>query len=359
MTERDLLTPPKTVKVSFKVDPVYGVFDLLGSLTHFEHYSGMHPWVEETGHSMPHDLMHRHRVLCATCEGLFFKVAPYSQWVSFPAFLEGMAALDPVIFRDLVVSTLLEYFTDYALRGTVTLPVPTAAQIIADNAVYMRWQEALHLLMYSTSLKDDMHEYHDHEEAHNLYGDPHALHSLTVSHLRKMWYAYAEEFFMQNLPLIQDSVTAYQQLTFAGLTVYEAIRAVTGRDLRATTKWYLGDVEHIVFVPVAHLGPFLDKIGRGETVRILFSARLPQGMPGNAALSRSELLIRLGALADETRLKILEMLAQEGELCAQEIIGRLNIGQSSVSRHLSQLAATGYITERRRDINKCYTLNAE
>jgi len=75
------------------------------------------------------------------------------------------------------------------------------------------------------------------------------------------------------------------------------------------------------------------------------------------ALSRSELLTHLGTLADDTRLRILELLAHEGELSAQQVIARLEISQSSSSRHLRQLVATGYVAERRQEGAKVYSLN--
>jgi DNA-binding transcriptional ArsR family regulator len=45
------------------------------------------------------------------------------------------------------------------------------------------------------------------------------------------------------------------------------------------------------------------------------------------------------------------------ELCAQDIMARLDVSQSAASRHLRQLSATGYLTERRRAGEKCYSLN--
>jgi ArsR family transcriptional regulator len=81
--------------------------------------------------------------------------------------------------------------------------------------------------------------------------------------------------------------------------------------------------------------------------------------PGSSALNRSELQVRLSALNDDTRLQILWLLSQSDELCAQDILTRLDLSQSAASRHLRQLSATGYLTERRRIGEKCYTLNHE
>jgi DNA-binding transcriptional ArsR family regulator len=97
-----------------------------------------------------------------------------------------------------------------------------------------------------------------------------------------------------------------------------------------------------------------------KIVRILFGARLPQGAKSSSTqFSRSEVLVRLSALADDNRLRILEVLAKEKELYAQDVISRLGLSQSAASRHLRQLSATGYITERTLHGAKCYTLNNE
>ncbi len=52
------------------------------------------------------------------------------------------------------------------------------------------------------------------------------------------------------------------------------------------------------------------------------------------------------ALADETRLRILNLLAR-GELCVCEIEHALVIGQSKASRHLAYLRNAGLVTDRR------------
>ncbi len=76
-------------------------------------------------------------------------------------------------------------------------------------------------------------------------------------------------------------------------------------------------------------------------------------------LSRSELLTRLNALADDTRLHILQALKDEGEQCSKHIMQQLELSQSATSRHLKQLSATGYLNERRKNGAKCYRLNMD
>lgn len=82
--------------------------------------------------------------------------------------------------------------------------------------------------------------------------------------------------------------------------------------------------------------------------------------PRRKPIQRSEVLGPLRALSDETRLQILELLVLNEQMLAQEIIAQLEVGQSTVSRHLQQLVAAGFVTEQRTgDTNKLYHLRAE
>ena len=72
-----------------------------------------------------------------------------------------------------------------------------------------------------------------------------------------------------------------------------------------------------------------------------------------------DLVVRLGALSDNTRLRVLKYIADRVEARAQDIVQALDISQSAASRHLTQLTATGHLSERRCDGAKCYALNPE
>jgi ArsR family transcriptional regulator len=80
----------------------------------------------------------------------------------------------------------------------------------------------------------------------------------------------------------------------------------------------------------------------------------------NAAspLEETALLEALKALSDPNRLRIVELLSS-GELYAQEIVGRLDIAQSAVSRHLSLLERAGLINVTPRRGMKYYSLNEQ
>ena len=184
---------------------------------------------------------------------------------------------------------------------------------------------------------------------------------LIVSHLRYMWTTYLEPEWARVEPTLQDAVTAFRQIELDQMSRFEAAELITGRKLERE-KWenWLDAADRVVFVPTPHVGPYLGKFQVGSACGVLFGARLPTGIDFNAPdLSRAEILVRLNALADDSRLRILRLVSEEGELRSQEIIEGLDFSQSAASRHLKQLTATGFLRERRCQGAKCYQLDSE
>jgi len=69
-----------------------------------------------------------------------------------------------------------------------------------------------------------------------------------------------------------------------------------------------------------------------------------------------ELVTVIKALADDTRIRILNLL-QENELCVGEIERLLNLSQSNVSRHLARLKNVNVIVCEKRGQRVHYRLN--
>ena len=65
------------------------------------------------------------------------------------------------------------------------------------------------------------------------------------------------------------------------------------------------------------------------------------------------------ALADETRLEILALLAKHGELCVCDLQEVLGIIQSKTSRHLQYLKHAGLLTDRRAGLWVHYRIAAK
>jgi len=76
-----------------------------------------------------------------------------------------------------------------------------------------------------------------------------------------------------------------------------------------------------------------------------------------AAPSRTDLLAKyFRGLGDPTRLRILRLLAEDGELSAGELVRRLEMPQATVSTHLGCLRWCGFVATRRNDRSIIYSL---
>ena len=66
------------------------------------------------------------------------------------------------------------------------------------------------------------------------------------------------------------------------------------------------------------------------------------------------------ALADGTRVQVVSLLARSGvPLTVKEIVAGVPVGQSTVSEHLRQLAAVGFVLAEDRGTSRLYRINEE
>ncbi|MGI2260436.1 metalloregulator ArsR/SmtB family transcription factor [Shewanella sp. GXUN23E] len=65
------------------------------------------------------------------------------------------------------------------------------------------------------------------------------------------------------------------------------------------------------------------------------------------------------ALADDTRLSTLLLIAAEGELCVCELMAALQLPQPKISRHLALLRKEGLLADRRQGQWVFYRLNPQ
>jgi ArsR family transcriptional regulator len=350
MTERDYILAPPIVTVSFSLEPVWNALDSMWSLTD-KKLSGFSDWVTETARQLPPERLHTNMLVFEGLTMARFAVLPAgASYHDFLSYINAIAEYDTVQLRDELLRHLANYPVSHPECWPTQEPPPTADQILDSRPLFVSFTNTV------SGIEDSPFW----SEVYDLFNDPSRLKETVVSHLRWMWDEIFAVEWERVLPLLKESIAAFERLDFSNLTAYEAIRIVTGRDLTNLLEGRITTIEHVCFVPSAHIGPYVVKNFQGNTLFLLFGARLPRGAQVvSSALTRSELLVRLSALADDIRLHILELLTRHDELCAQDIIEHLNLSQSSVSRHLKQLYATGYITERRKDVAKCYSLNTD
>jgi DNA-binding transcriptional ArsR family regulator len=344
----EIIAHQKTVDVTFSLEPAYNAIGSLSLLDMAEDFSGLSDWVYRTTKALSPEQLRTNQLVL---HDAYVYLADTS-WRSFPEWVDNLATQDATNMRNRALQAWL-----IGVSKKVDREIPTPSELLADRAAYLSLVEDF------LRLKGRPYDRSLWEEIHGLLNDPPTRQNLIVTHLRAMWDQILAPEWENNLSMLEETITAFVSLGLSGLTAVEALsRVVLRAQIPQESMSYLAQLDHIVFIPSAHTGPYILQLGglSDTTAHFLFGARIPEGaavrMP---ALSRSELLMRLNALANDTRLRILQLLAQKGELGTPEIIAQLDLSQSAGSRHLEHLTATGYLIARRHQGINLYQFNPD
>lgn len=342
------LTLPSRARISTRLEPVLNVLHSLLLLTKVEDVSGFGDWVIRTAQAMtPGERRLNNLVMI----GFHHAVMPQRSWESFPAYLKHLQATSPVALRD----KMLDHYARKPWWGkTDSIGMVPALDKRAALKSADAYLDFLRQIFGAEKVDVDIET-----QAFKYVSNPPAMKKLIVTHLRTMWKKYLAPEWDRVTPMLQDAVKAFALGDFSKMSRPDAYRWVTGHDLD-DDKWKkpFEEAEQIVFVPSAHVGPYTGRFQVGSTLWIIFGARVPEGAKAVApSLNRADVLVRLSALTDDSRLRILKYIAEQGEVRSQDIIQTLGSSQPAVSRHLMQLVATGYLSERRCEGAKCYALN--
>jgi DNA-binding transcriptional ArsR family regulator len=209
-----------------------------------------------------------------------------------------------------------------------------------------------------------------------LITDPEQLKARTIGLIQGLWdqvYAGAYDERQGDLEQAAELAIAATRQGFG-----PAFSELTGNRLPSTLVSGLNDVECVTFCPSYHLGSFVSYIVYPPDLVVFFGApelldrQLPArsrtrtetranesiAIRSDSSISTEDLLEGIRALGDVNRLRVIELLAG-GELYAQEIVGRLGIAQSAVSRHLSLLERAGLVRVQPRGGKRYYAVDCE
>jgi ArsR family transcriptional regulator, arsenate/arsenite/antimonite-responsive transcriptional repressor len=75
--------------------------------------------------------------------------------------------------------------------------------------------------------------------------------------------------------------------------------------------------------------------------------------------SALEVAVRLKALADPVRLRLLSILLAQGEVCTCDLAPAVGITEATTSHHLGLLRKNGMVSAERRGMNVYYSANRE
>jgi len=340
----------KTVieQMTVSLEPARNVLSSMVLLTH-EDTSGLHEWVTKTRAQFSKDEIFRHKLVIL---GLFYAVAPELGWSSFPAYLDHLSKINPEALREKLLNSYAQVKSEMFCAQDKEVAEVQWEEVLSSVDRYIDFLE-------SSFGKENV----DHEiesEAYRYVMDPPAMKKLIVDHLRWIWNVHLAEEWNRVQPMLQASVNAFQTTDLNMMDRMDAVRFVTGQDLDEAKWKLLATARNVIFIPNAHIGPYVTKVCFANTLAVVFGARVPENSDVRIPdLDRAELVVRLSAIADETRLRILQMVVENGEIRSQDIMDAMSLSQPSVSRYLTQLTATGYLQERRSDGAKVYILNRE
>ncbi len=352
MPVQDTFEGPETEPLTVALEPAQNGLHSLLLVAKTEHYSGLSDWVTRTASTLSPRELWRHQLVIF---GFYHALVPEQRFPSFPAYVDHLATRDPRNLRD----KMLDVYARLATRTSGKpccwddpSPIDLDA-ILKDVDSYIGFlQERFDDSKIDVELE---------AQAYSYVVDPPAMQDLIVDHLRNMWDEYLAAEWAQVEPMLQDVALAFRQTDHSGEDRRQIAQWVTGHAMD-DEKWddIFERAGQIILVPSAHVGPYLSWSWAGDIFWVLFGARLPEGVQFHAPdLSRTEIVVRLNALADDNRLRVLQLVSERGELTSRELMSELGFSQSATSRHLKQLSATGYVTERRCNGSKCYRLDPE
>ena len=337
----------KTTSLTVAVEPARNVLASMLVLAKDEDLPGITNWVQETRSKMSVDEKFLHKLVVF---GFYHIISVDESWNSFADYLDNLSRMDPLAMR----SKMLEAYASMSIKHTEhEQPLPA----VDWDAVLASAENYVDFLIARFG-----EEHVDREieaRAYEYVIDPPAMKSLIINYLQNFWDERFRVEWERVQDVLQGSVQAFQGTDFGRMDRLEAARFITGQDLAEETwRPALEKASQIIFIPCAHIGPYVSRLPDMNSLVVIFGARTPD----NAAvripdLDRADIIARLSALADETRLQILQMIRDNGEMRAQEIIESTSLSQPSISRYLGQLTATGYLQERRINGAKAYSLN--
>lgn len=344
----EIITPTKTVEITFSLKPVHNAIGSLALLDMAEDFSGLGEWVYRTSEALSPDQLRSNQLVLHDVHAHLSDIA----WPSFSAWLEDLEKADATALRDRALQVWLE-----GVRKKTDGDIPSPNELLTDRETFIA------LATNYLHAKDETLDSSFWNEIHDLLNNPVARQNLIVTHLGAMWEQVLEQEWRKNVPMLEESIAAFESLGLSGLTAVEALnRVILRAQIPQESLNWLGSIDHIIFIPSAHTGPYLIQLNglSATTANFLFGARIPEGASARTPeLNRSELLMRLNALANDTRLRILELLGERGELGTPEIIARLDLSQSAGARHLEHLTATGFLITRRHQGTNLYRLNPD
>ena len=343
------LEKTRTKSSLVRIEPAINAFGSMLLVAKAEDEPGIHEWVTRIRSQMSEEERFRHKLVTI---GFHYSIMPQTAGGSFESYLDALESTPPSVLRERLLNAYADICLTKEAQADANEPVDWDEVLVSARSYVAFLRNR-----FGAELTDEVME----ARAYEYVLEPVALKKLLTEHIRWFWKNHLQAEWNRVRPMLEESERAFNQVDYSDMTRMEIIEFITGKEINEA-KW--GDAlltaKEVIFIPNAHYGPYMRTTRISDNFYIYFGAHLPEGSDVRVPeLDRTEIVSRISALADDTRLQILQMIAERGEMRSQEIMEAINLSQPSVSRYLSQLTAAGYLQERRANGAKAYILNRD
>ncbi len=349
----ELIVIPPKVAVQFRVSVIYDLLTTLGLIYNAQRFEGLSDWVRQAeARLQPEDSklldpLGMCMLFATGIQSFLVDQIPDTEDTVFETMWSHLEAISATQLQKAIQAAIWEHLLDIdVVNKTMSFPDSSNRLVVllqeAQHHHEKHWAEPPTPPMFLKAFAD-------------MVMDAELFRETVLAGIWHLWHEIYHEQACEDREQLQTAVdfhtTQNYQSDFANV-----FRAVTGRTLPDRLSKRLNSVRQVEMIPSCHIGAYITVSIFGERARIGFNANLAPS--DHSTTSIAELYPALKALADETRLKMVRLLATH-ELNVGEIAETLHLTQSTASRHLTLLAKTDLLHTRREGAMRYYSLNPQ
>jgi DNA-binding transcriptional ArsR family regulator len=333
--------------IAFSYSPVVEAVLSLHVLTEPKHHPLQHPWVREA-RTLPTALKREIAAFAFAYRGFIPEFLVPSPRTTYSAFDDELRALEELDEATVALGFLRPLWDHRGDRDVTVLEQPPVREHATRRAEFYGADPAL---------------------AELIFESPRELLARFAKLLRAYWEAaFAQEWESLEPRLAATVSDAGQRLAGDGVYAYltglspqlliDPVNHEIRRDLPHEHTVEVGPAAQLVLVPSAFVWPHVRlNCDPPWPATIVYPAPFALA-EGKSKLPSDEVIHVLRALADETRLRALKLIAA-GDRSTQELAPLIGISEAGLSKHLGLLARAGLVERRRQGYYVLYTLASE
>lgn len=358
-----MATYPPT-KLSTEESVGVSVFINIQLLDYFLHNSPIESeWIKDFSHKLPDRVKDDLRLLRTVfAHGVILRDFYFKQMdhhhEDWEAFINWWKELDEEEVLELIIygiQEVLDYYYQY-------LPTIPAVETIMDGVSLdtgdlkknnHNRENGIKAVLASWSVEEM-------DEILPLYRDWKGVKERIVRLLSGFWEAGFEAYWEG----VKSSISEWklkntEQMSKSFGTNEEAIFTITGLYPDTSDIEEINRVHFLTFIPVPNMGRLLSFAEIIKHGFLMFDPFLNNSGKIESPINSMEFRLAFEGLGDATRLQIIQLLATHKEMFAQQIVTKLNMKQSTVSRHLNQLHQSKLVAIRQDGNTKYYSIHKE